>query len=304
MDVALLFFLPLIGGFLFVETSYFTRFKAARQETQRLYYKAAACGVLLSVIGFVVHRLLLREATSYAAFVAFLSTNVIGPLFERPVSTVAPALSPQLVSVRVDLAFACAWGFAIGASTPLSNGVVYAVDRAWFHLVARRLGRPSLISAINQHATTDQIEILLTEALRHSSQVQVTLSTQKVYVGWVTKSVDPRGQEQFLRLQPSLSGYRSTDTVELHFTTFYDAVLDRHDSDVRLRSYQIVIPIDKIVSASGFDLEAYAEFQAARTPAAPEPAEPVRHETVLSGDLRIRLERSGRVSASPDAHLR
>ncbi len=39
MDVTLLFFLPLIGGFLFVQWFFVTRYRAARQETQRLYYQ-------------------------------------------------------------------------------------------------------------------------------------------------------------------------------------------------------------------------------------------------------------------------
>lgn len=269
MEVTLLFFLPLIGGFLFVEGSYFTRFKAARQETQRLYYKAAFWGVVFSAIGLVLHRSLLDRSVGYQGVAAYLSTSLVGPLFERTAGPNTLPASPQSIAVRLDLAFACAWGLLLGALTPLLNAAVLAVDRTWFHLVARRIRRPSLISYINQRAITDQIEMLLTEALRDSSQVQVTLTTLKVYVGWVTKSVDPRGQEKFLRLQPSLSGYRSADTGEVVFTTFYDEVLDAYRTDRRkLRSYQIVIPIDKIVSASGFDLDAYTRFQAKRAPSA------------------------------------
>ncbi len=287
MDVALLFFLPLIGGFLFVERFYGTRFRAARQETQRLYYQAAAWGVLLSIVGLLLHRWLGAFAF-YRLRADEIGLRVFGPLFERPATTGGPP-SPESVAIRIDLAFACAWALVLGMLTPVVNGVVYLVDRIWYLGVARRLHRSSLIATINRASITDQFEILLAEALADSKQIQVTLSNQKVYVGWVTRSPNPWSQEKYFRIQPSISGFRSKDDGEVRFSTFYDELLDRYTNDPkRLRAYEIVIPMDKIVSASGFDPAAYVEFQKKR---ATRPADTPPIERHLTGDVTVYLGR-------------
>ncbi len=287
MDVALLFFLPLIGGFLFVERFYGTRFRAAREETQRLYYKAAFWGVALSIVGLVLHHAL-RHVAAYRDLADQLGRAVLGPLLERPPGLSGapdPVVANQGLAVRIDVAFACAWALALGVATPALNGLVALVDR-----VAYRPRGRSLISAINDASITDQFERLLAEALRASRQIQVTLSNQKVYIGWVTRSPNPHGQEKYFRIQPSMSGYRSKDDGEVQLTTFYDDILERfRDDRARLRSYEIVIPIDKIVSASGFDLAAYVEFQAHGRARARREA-PVQ-ETRVSGDVTVYLGR-------------
>jgi len=289
LDVTLLFFLPLIGGFLFVERFYGTRFRAARQETQRLYYQAAAWGVVLAVAGLLLHRGL-AAIPSYRLYADDISRTVLGPLLERP-PTPTWQPSTESVQIRVDLAFACAWALLIGMfGTFVINFAIRVCDLLWSLGPARWLGRPSLISMMNHRSITDQFEVLLAESLRGSKQVQITLSNQKVYVGWVTRSPNPMGQEKYFRIQPSISGFRSKDNGEIQFTTFYDEMLDRFkDNPERLRAYEIVIPMDKIVSASGFDLAAYLEFQKKRVATAGPPAPVV--DTRVTGDVTVYLGR-------------
>ena len=288
MDLTLLFFLPLIGGFLFVESFALTRFRAARQETQRLYYKAALYGVVLSLVGLLLHYVLGRQSQTYRVFAGFLRDGFIGPLLDRPVAPGAAPYSTQSIGTRSDVAFACVWALLLGASTPVLNLVVTLLDRLHHALFTRRTGRPSLLEIVNARSITDQFEMLLATAVRDATQLQVTLSNQKVYVGTVTKTVEPRSQEKYVRLLPFMSGFRSKDTGEVVYNVFYTALLEARAAGT-LNLYEVVVPMDKIVSASGFDLDLYYAFQKAKDAGAAPPSP--RAETALSGEVTVYLGR-------------
>ena len=289
MDVALLFFLPLIAGFRFVQTCVFTSYRAARQDTQRLYYQAAVWGIVLAVLGFFLHRWA-SGWSWYRPIATGVIDGFVSPLLERTSASGTPIDSKATAAIRVDLAFACGWALLLGLATPLFNRLVAAIYAGWTLLTAVDERPRSLVSAVNYLSITDQFEMLLADALRRAGQIQCTLSNQKVYVGWVTQSPNPLGQEKYFRIQPSMSGFRSKDDGRVTFTTYYDDILQKYKTDPeRLRWYEIVIPMDKIVSAAGFDLTAYVEFQ--KKPRA-EPAAPDKpNETQLSGNVTVHLER-------------
>ena len=162
------------------------------------------------------------------------------------------------------------------------------LDDRWF---ARRAGRPSLLEQVNLRSITDQFEMLLATALRHDTKVQVTLSNQKVYVGTVTKTLEPRSQEKYFRLLPFMSGFRSKDTGVIVYNTFYTDLFEAPlpgDPSV----YEVVVPMDKVVSASGFDLDIHYAFQQSQDASLEMPA--TRIETVVAGNLTVRLERPAR----------
>lgn len=60
-----------------------------------------------------------------------------------------------------------------------------------------------------------------------------------------------------------MSGHRSSETGKVDFNTFYDNILaglGAEEAKRRAATFQLVIPIDKVVSASGFDFDAYEQF--------------------------------------------
>lgn len=258
MDVALLFVLPLIGGFTFAKNFLLVQYQAAREDGQRLYYRAALFGVLLSVLGAVVHHGLLAPIDSYRALSSHVASGVLLPLFERP-SPPATAYSPQAVQVRVDFAMICAWAFILGALTFLWNAVLRGIDRLYVHLGGGGSER-SFLRALNLAAIKDQLELLLANSLASGTQVLITLSNGKVYVGVVLLAPDPASPLKHFRLQPFMSGYRDPETGRVKFTTFYGKVLEK--PDVNVASFQLVVPVDKVITASGFDMKAYREFGA------------------------------------------
>lgn len=258
MDVALLFVLPLIGGFTFAKNFLLVRYQAAREDGQRLYYRAALFGVLFSVLGAVIHHGLLAPVEWYRALSVHVASTFLDPLFERP-SLPATAYSQQAVQVRVDIAMICAWAFVLGALTFLWNALLHWGDRLYVRI--RKGGSErSFLRALNLAAIKDQLELLLANSLARGTQVLITLSNGKVYVGVVLRAPDPASPLKHFRLQPFMSGYRDPETGRVKFTTFYGKVLEK--PDVNVASFQLVVPVDKVITASGFDLKAYREFAA------------------------------------------
>jgi len=91
----------------------------------------------------------------------------------------------------------------------------------------------------------------------------VTLSTGKVYVGYVLEALDPDLPTKFIKLQPLMSGQRS-DSGQVAYITFYDQTLADFEANPATKAatdlFQVVIPVDEITTLSGFDLDAYVHF--------------------------------------------
>lgn len=264
MDLALFFILPLIGGFAFATSFDLLRYRTGREDSQRLYYRAALIGVLLAAGGAALHVALVRWLPTYAFGVRGLSAQLVVPLLEKERSAGTTALSQTAQDLRIEAVLACLYGFVLGVLTPVWNRVIRLADLLWMHLPFSP-PRPSFLDRLNLDAITDQLERLIAESLARKTLVQVTLNNAKVYVGSVHESLNPASPAKYFKLQPWLSGYRSSKDGRVEFNTYYDTVLaSLETSDAASEvaaSFQLVIPIDKVVSASGFSLEAYEKFE-------------------------------------------
>ena len=116
-------------------------------------------------------------------------------------------------------------------------------------------------------AQGNELELLLARALSNESPVMATLSSGKVYVGFVTRSLRPGVERRYLRLLPVVSGYRESGTQRVTFTTPYEEVrAEADDLDSPLygllsQDFEVVLPIGDIVSANLFDFVAYEAFE-------------------------------------------
>ncbi len=263
MDLALFFVLPLIGGFAFATTFDLLRYRTGREDSQRLYYRAALIGVLLAAGGATLHVVLAR-LPAYATGIRGLSAQLVVPLLEKERGAGTTALSQTAQDLRIEAVLACLYGFVLGVLTPIWNLVIRLADALWTRLPFLP-PRASFLDRLNLNAITDQLERLIAESLAGKTLVQVTLSNSKVYVGSVHESLNPASPAKYFKLQPWLSGYRSSKDGRVDFNTYYDTVLaSLETSDAASEvaaSFQLVIPIDKVVSASGFSLEAYEKFE-------------------------------------------
>jgi len=100
------------------------------------------------------------------------------------------------------------------------------------------------------------------------SSIMFTLNTGKIYIGWVKKEPEPSHNYEYIRILPLISGYRETESQKEIFVTFYNAVIKEVDNSsdglfkhLTENSFDIVFPVDSIVSAHPFQLEAYTLFK-------------------------------------------
>ena len=205
-----LLLLPLLGGFLFLHITHFTRFQAQRLDGYRLLLYSALCGTALGILGRII--VLLLGLTP-------LGTSA-GDVWWR----FAP----------FGFSDTSAWGLALGPIIALVvNGFVNAEDAKDIEI--RRHG--------------NSLTKLLHRAERETRPISVTLTNLKWYVGYVTESPNLSPTETYFRILPVVSGYRDRETLETFRKTFYREVLadpdiDKNDlvitlpiADVRIASF-------------------------------------------------------------------
>lgn len=115
----------------------------------------------------------------------------------------------------------------------------------------------------------NELEMLFLCSCRESQLIQITLTNNKVYIGWVEIIAKP-SQDQYVRLLPFLSGYRSDQTKELSITTDYSLVYSDLISKGQIKAINqadvnLVIKTSEILSASKFDFDYFEKFEASKS---------------------------------------
>ncbi len=237
MDIALLLFLPLVGGYWFSERFDRSKYKSAREHGYRLHYRAATNAVFL-VIGAALLREFLMVFETYSAFENTLHTHLDTFINEKNKSDRTPLL---LISF---------YALLLGIFIPrLLNIMDPEMKAKAFH------------AAIEEN----DFERLVHNAGQKLIPLCVTTDSGKVYVGQVVKTPDPRIERKSLTIQPIMSGYVGEDK-DLCFTTFYQSVykeLKTNPEKYRVKipeDFIKVLPVSTIQSVNMFDTDMYDYF--------------------------------------------
>ncbi len=248
MDVAIALVLTAAGAFVFLDSCQLTAYRTVREEGNRLYFRTAAAGAILFGVAFGL-RFFALEVAPFERFDSAVR-GWITPLLKDPNSASAQAAA----IITAVLAFLL--GLVL---PPLLNLVPI---RSWI-----------LWRAIKD----DDLEALLYRAAVGAKPVMVTLTNTKVYVGFVIRTFDPRRDRKMFTMMPLVSGYR-TAAGKVEFTTFYDVIysqLARSNlsggvegagelAGVTFDDFRLVLPVDKALAVTLFDLRVYDHFQRGR----------------------------------------
>lgn len=112
----------------------------------------------------------------------------------------------------------------------------------------------------------DEIEQLFKDSAITGELMQITLSNNKVYIGFTDILPEPK-KTNYLKITPVMSGYRDSETKELTITTEYFKVLEIFTSDCpKFDIYDIDITIkqDEILTASMYDQNVFNIFNKPR----------------------------------------
>ncbi len=230
-----LLLLPLIGGFLLLHKAYLWRYYIARFDGHRLIMFSALCGVMLLALSTLI--------------VSFLRYRwpVLGEVWQNVVPFAHSGKSFGAL--------------LIGLILPLFLNRV----RGWHSYSNLDWGKEARVRNAIEYFSND-IEILLLRSMDGESPVLLTMDNGKVYVGYVTELFNPDVDRRYIKVLPTMSGYRTAESQEVVFTTAYDEVRQltgtpgsglEHLRDV---DFEIVLPVNGLRSASLFDSGAYERF--------------------------------------------
>lgn len=263
---AALFFTPLLAGYVFAVTWKYSCYYSAREDSQRIYFRAAYYGVFLFLYA-VLSTLLVRVyfPTTFEVLGQFLQL-VLPSAFFKPAGNDPAITSQDLAQIIFLLIATLIWGSCLG----FMLNYLYAKWQ-WLRKVfwsreetAIAAWGPLYRKLVQERG--DDLELLLFRALEKTMPVLVTMANRKVYVGMVVELMEPHLERKNLRLLPLLSGYRREDNHEVDFTTSYQAIYeeiltDSKDGDsLDPEGFEIVLPCALIQSLSLFDITTYLRF--------------------------------------------
>ncbi len=218
-----LLLLPLLGGYWFLHSFYYTRFRSQRLDGYRLLLESALVGVLFAALGWAVVRIV-----ALAPCAVVFWQNMAPPI---------PYLGTALVA------------FAVGLIAPVVLNLTLARTGLLTRADAQR-------KAIDRHG--NHMLRLLHSASAQERPVAITLDNRKVYIGTVAAAPNLESHDTFLSITPFFSGYRDKDDMALALTVDYLRVYEAEHLDPE--DFNITIPLSSVRMASFFDQTVYPAF--------------------------------------------
>ena len=107
----------------------------------------------------------------------------------------------------------------------------------------------------------DDFDSICYRALINFHPIAISLESRKVYVGFVTDTLEP-GEDSYITILPTFSGYRDPDTLEFNLDYSYDAVIGQlGEPDSQLIHYYMAFPRAKIWSLHLFNDHLYTSVR-------------------------------------------
>lgn len=236
-ETATLILVVLSGGFYFTENFLPVKYRSARENGHRLYFRVLFWSTILalsaSLILFVGLAALLYLKLDYLSFSKLWLEY--SRFFEGS-ARIGVAIS------TIPLAWVASHGF---------NLLLYYKE-----------GKINLLKRI---VGDRKFEELTLHALLSTKPLLVTLDTGKVYVGLVTRAPDLLEPKEHFSIMLLKSGYRDPSTHRVHLTTSYsDIIREIRDgeksnfSHLSQIDFEIVLQTNHIVSACIFDFNVHA----------------------------------------------
>jgi hypothetical protein len=227
-DSPLLLLIPLLSGYLFLISFYFTRYYHSKIETQRLIFNSIICAFIVYYVSYFADLKLLQK---YPEFRDELKTY---NLFK------VQGLNFSIFTLFVSVFLAQILNLFIPTNLMLKITI-----KLW----------------------GDEFERLFYKSMREKEVeeglLMITMDSGKVYIGYVNKISKPLVNQQ-IEIIPYISGYREEETKILHLPIFYFDILEYYIDGKKKKKIDdemgIILPKDRIISASRFSIEVFNRF--------------------------------------------
>lgn len=272
-----LLIIPLICGYFLLTRSFCFKFRQQRLDQQRLVFESVFIGTVLTISTYIIRMLL--EQWSFAKKVILLTYDYL------PIKL--PFTGTAIFVLIITL---IAWGWNI-----------FLDKKKWIYKAIDEIG--------------NDLEKTIKHSMVKRRALQITLSTGKVYVGFIKEPSIP-AHYNYIRIYPQYSGVRDDKTKEVYISTEYLSVtrpilnqisenqeILKNDSknEVALRKLKslmselneidldVTIPLDKIVTVSYFDDLLFAKWN---PKGFLQPKESDKEKLTLEGSSIINIFRS------------
>ncbi|UJH68316.1 hypothetical protein [Allomuricauda sp. SCSIO 65647] len=229
-----LLLLPLIGGYFFITTFVYLKYKYRRLSAQRILFASIITGTIFLFIVFIIRAIL------YWYFPE-LKDLVLLKLDNFPLR-------------KIDYLWTAIFTFLLAfIGTHVANGVLSIIGY-------RGLPNP-MAWAVKRYG--NELEQLFMQSAIDGSAIQITLKNRKVYIGFATEIPKP-GETNYLKLTPILSGARKSETMEFRVTTNYFVALKEIENEyfgAPRFNYDITIKQDEILTATPFNPELQSSLE-------------------------------------------
>ena len=235
----------LIAGYGFMTCWNLSQWYTARQTGHRLYIRIALYGILTLIAASLVYVYLAPAEihSFYQALAAHEQKDTDKPFDFTPYI---------LLFIKIQL---LAIGLAIAGGHLLT--LMFMPWTNFFLKIALK---------------EDDFELLMLRAMQKVMPVLLTCRNGKVYVGYVTKGVEPHLTRTDIKIMPILSGYRDIDTLRTTFTSNYFEIYNHlgikpegertkgQPAALCHKDFEIVIPFREVQSTHLFDIDTYRAF--------------------------------------------
>lgn len=229
-----LWLFPILSGYYFLTRYVYLKYKYDRIETQRLIFNSIITGSVLFFFTYL-GRIIVNH------FKPTLIPSVYKFLYKLPIEK-----QPLLWTFVFNFLF-------IFLFTHLLNKVF-----EWCNYFRKQTPVEQAVDDFG-----DEIEKLFKKAAKEELLIQITLKSNKVYVGFV-KYIPPPKESNYLKIIPLVSGCRNDKTKKVKFNTeYYEAILLYESDEEKYSSFEMDITIkqDEILIAHIFDNEVYKAFE-------------------------------------------
>ena len=229
-----LLLLPLIGGYFFITTFVYLKYKYRRLSSQRILFASIITGTLFLFTVFVLRAIL------FWVFPQFLDYFLL-KLERFPL-------------IKIDYLWTAIFTFLLAfLGTHILNALL-SITNYW------KLPNP-MAWAVGRYG--NELEQLFMHSAIAGTAIQITLRNRKVYIGFATEIPKP-GETNYLKLTPVLSGARNRKTMEFTVTTNYFVALkdieNKYFGPPRF-NYDITVKQDEILTATPFNPELQASLE-------------------------------------------
>ena len=227
-----------MAGYLFINIFHLTKFRAQHHDGYRLLLESTLIGVVI----FVLARIL----GFWAEKIGWIA-NV--HQFVRQEGITYQFSGTAVLSCGIAVLAAYLGNWVVGAER--AKGIIVRLNDNGFLRLFHR-------------------------ALSESRMVSVTLSSKKVYIGYVLRTPNLTPKQQFVGILPVVSGYRDKDTLQLTVVTNYAQAISANPEAAN--DFEVTFCLDSIESANLFDPQAYPLFESDRKTTTPQTIEPPRSD--------------------------